>query len=110
MLVIDETDERFNLGVGRTRDRKYLILEAGSHTTTECRYLTANEPLGEFKVIAERVDEQEYFVDHRDGLFYIRTNDLGKNFRVVTAPVSDCGRDKWSELIAVAGRCAARRL
>ncbi len=46
------------------------------------------------------MDEQEYSVDHRDGLFYIRVNDTGKNFRVVTAPVESGDRASWKELIA----------
>jgi oligopeptidase B len=100
MLVFDETDERFNLGVGKTRDRRYIVLEAGSHTTSEGRFLDATTPEGEFRMIAPRVDDQEYSVDHRDGLFYIRTNDTGKNFRVVTAPVETPGRENWKEFIA----------
>ena len=50
-------------------------------------------------IIAPRIDDQEYYPDHRDGLFYIRTNDAGKNFRVVTAPVATPGREHWTELI-----------
>jgi oligopeptidase B len=100
-LIYEEKDERFNLGVGKTRDGRYLLMEAGSHTTTECSYLPAETPGGVFLVIAPRVDEQEYYVDHRHGLFYIRTNDMGKNFRVVTAPVDDAGRERWTELIAL---------
>ena len=99
-VVYEEKDERFNLGVGKTRDGKYLLMEAGSHTTSECSYLSAETPGGMFLVIAPRVDEQEYSVDHRDGLFYIRVNDTGKNFRVVTAPVDGGGREAWTELIA----------
>jgi oligopeptidase B len=98
-LVFEEKDERFNLGVGKTRDGKYLLMEAGSHTTNECSYLPADTPGGVFLVIAPRVDEQEYYVDHRNGLFYIRTNDTGKNFRVVTTPVDGGGRESWTELI-----------
>jgi oligopeptidase B len=99
-LVYEEKDERFNIGVGKTRDGKYLLMEAGSHTTSECSYLPADTPGGVFLVIAPRVDEQEYSVDHRDGLFYIRVNDTGKNFRVVTVPVDGGGREEWKELIA----------
>ncbi|HZY61459.1 MAG TPA: prolyl oligopeptidase family serine peptidase, partial [Edaphobacter sp.] len=98
-LVYEEKDERFNLGIGKTRDRKYLLLEAGSHTTSEYRFLEASSPESEFRTIAPRLDEQEYYIDHRDGLFYIRTNDTGKNFRVVTAPVATPGREHWAELI-----------
>ncbi|SFS15660.1 oligopeptidase B Serine peptidase. MEROPS family S09A [Granulicella pectinivorans] len=94
-----EEDERFNLGVGKTRDAKYLLMEAGSHTTSECHFLAADTPEGTFTLIAPRVDDQEYSVDHRDGLFYIRVNDTGENFRIVTAEVTNPGRDHWTEFL-----------
>ena len=101
VVVFHEADERFNVGVGKTRDAQYIMLEAGSHTTNEYRFLRADEPNAEFALLAGRVDDQEYYPDHRDGLFYIRSNDAGKNFRVVTAPVGAPGREHWSELIAL---------
>ncbi len=51
-------------------------------------------------MIAARIPEQEYYVEHREGLFWIRTNDKGRNFRVVTAPVADPSRAKWKEVVA----------
>ena len=99
VLVYQDDDERFNLGAGRTRDGEYLILEAGSHTTTEARVLLASKPEGEFTVITPREDEHEYSIDHRNGLWFIRTNDRGRNFRLVTAPVATPGREHWTELI-----------
>jgi oligopeptidase B len=75
------------------------MIESGSHTANEVRFLPADEPNGDFRLIAPRVDDQEYYPDHRDGIFYIRTNDTGKNFRVVAAPVATPGRDHWQELV-----------
>jgi oligopeptidase B len=98
-LIYQDDDERFNIGVGRTRDGKFLVMESASHITTESWVLPADEPLGEFKLIAAREDEHEYSVDHRNGHWYIRTNDRGRNFRLVTAPVATPGRDHWTELI-----------
>ena len=98
-LVLFEEDARFNVGVSRTRDGLYLIIESGSHTSNEFRFLPAGDPTADLRLIAPRLDEQEYYPDHRDGLFYIRTNDAGKNFRVVTAPVGTPGRDHWQELL-----------
>ncbi len=95
-LIFEEPDERFNLGVGRTRDRQYILVEAGSHTANECRFLPAAQPLADLILIAPRQDDQEYYPDHRDGLFFIRTNDTTKNFRLVTAPVASPGREHWS--------------
>lgn len=100
VLVYEEADERFNLGVGRTRDGKFILLEAGSHTTNETRFLDASTPEEELQILAPRLDEQEYSVDHRDGFFYVRVNDTGKNFRVVTAPVTSPGREHWTEFLA----------
>jgi len=99
VLVYQEEDERFNIGVGRTRDGKYIVLDSGSHITTECQVLAAHQPTVDFTLIAQRENEQEYSVDHRNGLFYIRTNDKGRNFRLVTAPTSTPGRVHWTELI-----------
>jgi oligopeptidase B len=96
-LLFEEQDERFNLGVGRTRDRKYLLVESGSHTTNEVRFLPAAQPLADLILIAPRLDDQEYYPDHRDGLFYIRTNDTTKNFRLVKTTVTAPGREHWRE-------------
>ena len=99
VLVYQDDDERFNLGAGRTRDGKYLVLESASHTTTESWVLAAAEPEGAFTLISPRQDEHEYFIDHRNGLWFIRTNDRGRNFRLITAPVATPGREHWTELI-----------
>ncbi len=98
-LVYEEADERFNIGVGRTRDDRCIILESASHTTTEEQFLPADRPLAEWTLIAPRRDEIEYYADHRYGRFYIRVNDRGRNFRLVTAPVETPGHEHWEELI-----------
>ncbi len=99
VLVYQDDDERFNLAAGRTRDGQFLVMESGSHTTTECWFLPAHDPQGKFTVIAPREDEHEYTVDHRGGLWFIRTNDRGRNFRLVTAPVIAPQRENWVERI-----------
>jgi oligopeptidase B len=99
LLVLEEADERFNIGAGRTRDGKYLITESASHTTTECRYLLADNPEGDFRLIAPRLDDHEYYIDHREDLWYIRTNDQGRNFRLVTVPVDAPEVENWTECI-----------
>jgi oligopeptidase B len=98
-LVFEEPDERFNLGAGKTRDRKFILLEIGSHTTSEAHFIPASEPTAAWKVIEPRRDNIEYYPDHRDGLFYIRANDTGRNFRLVTAPVDQPSSTHWRELI-----------
>jgi oligopeptidase B len=99
-VVYEDPDERFNVHVYRTRSHAYLIIQSGSHTTSESRYLAADKPTSEWTVIAPRVQDQEYDVEHRGDLFYIRANDTGRNFRLVTAPVAKPGRENWKEVIA----------
>jgi oligopeptidase B len=98
-LIYQDDDERFNLGAGRTRDGKYLILESASHTASESWFLAADRPEEAFALICPRADEHEYSVDHRKGYWFIRTNDKGRNFRLVTAPVEKPGRENWVELL-----------
>ena len=99
-LLYDETDELFRLGVWRSRSRRYLFSMSRSFTSAEARFLPADEPAGAWTLIAAREKDHEYEVDHAGDLFYVRTNGDGlRNFRLVTAPVSDPGRRSWRELI-----------
>ncbi len=98
-LVYEERDERFNVYVWKTRDKAYLFLESASLTTSELRYLPAAEPRGEWKLVAPREPDHQYDVDHRQGTFWIRTNDKGRNFRLVTAPASDARSANWKEVV-----------
>lgn len=99
-LIFEEKDELFDIGAGRSRDQAVILLGSESKTSTEWRYLPANDPTAELKIISPREKDHEYNVDHRGDLFYIRSNKGAKNFRVVTAPVSDPSQANWKELIA----------
>jgi len=121
-LLYEETDERFRIEVERTRSGAFLLLTIVSHTASEVRYLRADQPTGEFRLIAPREDDHEYYAEHHpgpltaehpgpltaepepalnsnDGVFYIRTNSGGRTFRLVTAQVSDPRREFWREII-----------
>jgi oligopeptidase B len=106
-LLYEETDERFRIEVERARSGVFLFLTIASHTASEVRFLRADKPTGEFRLIASREDNHEYYADHHpgispnptDGLFYIRTNSGGRTFRLVAAPASDPRRDSWREAI-----------
>ncbi len=97
--VFHEPDERFNLGVGRTRDRRYLLLQIGSHTTSESWFLSSAAPEQQFKLFAPRSDDEEYYVDHRDGFFYIRSNREAEQFKLMRTPVEATDREHWEELL-----------
>ena len=98
-LLYEEKDELFEVSIGRSLDGKYLFAVSASSRTSECRYLPADQPAGDFKLITPRRDEIEYYPEHRDGVFYIRTNDGAKEFRIVTAPVATPGVEHWQDFI-----------
>ncbi len=98
-LVYEETDDHFELFVGRSRSGAYLFAVSESHTASEVRFLSAGDPNGSFRVVVPRAEEHEYEVDHGGDRFYIRTNRGGRNFRLVTAPVSDPREENWKEII-----------
>jgi oligopeptidase B len=99
-LLYEEKDELFDLGAQRSRDKAVIFLGAYSKTSTEFRYISADSPNAEWKIILPRQPAHEYDVDHRANLFYIRTNKGAKNFRVVTAPVSEPSEKNWKEFVA----------
>jgi oligopeptidase B len=99
-LLFEEKDELYNTSIGKTRSNGFLYIESTSSETSEIRYLDANQPGGEFKLILPRKDKHEYYLDHIGDKFYIRTNDEGKNFRLVTVAINEPGnKANWQEII-----------
>jgi oligopeptidase B len=98
-VVVEEKDEIFDLGAGRTRDKSMILIGSYAKTSSEFRYLPADQPMSEPKLIRAREAGHEYDVDHYGDNFYIRTNKGAKNFRVVSAPVSDPSEKNWKEFV-----------
>ena len=106
-LVHEEPDERFYLGVGRTKDDRFVLMGLDSKVTSEYRVLAADDPEGRFTVVEPRRQGIEYSVDHdrgdpdggRPGRFLIVTNDGAEDFRLMAAPDDDPGRGSWAEVI-----------
>jgi oligopeptidase B len=97
--VYQERDRLYTIHLYRSKDRKMIFLESRSTDSWETRYLLSEQPETEFKVVLPRKKGHKYAVEHRDGLFYLRSNEGAKNFRLVTATVKDPDRGNWKELI-----------
>ena len=102
-LVYEEKDERFNIGTHKSRSHRYVFLTSSSHTTSEVRYLEAANPAGDWKLMVPRQQDVEYYAEHLGDQFYIRTNDRGRNFRLVAAPIQEPRRTNWKEIVPVRG-------
>ncbi|MBS1828382.1 MAG: S9 family peptidase [Acidobacteria bacterium] len=97
--LYQEKDELFRVHLSKTRDQKYLVLQIGSTDTTEVRYTPADQPHQALRVVLPREKKHRYDIDHRNGVFYIRTNKGAKNFRMVTAPAADPSPANWKEFL-----------
>lgn len=88
VVVLEETDERFFVGVGASRSGEWIIIDASSKTSSECWVIDASQPTNAPVSIAARRDDVEYQVDHWGEVFAITTNLDAIDFQVMTAPVS----------------------
>ncbi|MDV3254569.1 MAG: S9 family peptidase [Lysobacter sp.] len=99
-LVYEEHDDSFYMGIGRTRDDRYICIGVESTVSSESRCAPAADPR-EFTVLAPRERDVEYDADHHNGRWVIRTNaDGAENFKLMTAPSDATSRAQWQEWIA----------
>lgn len=99
-MIYEEKDVLFNIYAGRSRDGKYIFLDSNAKTMDEFRYVPADDPEAEPKLLIPREEDHEYSVDHYEGEFYITTNKNAENYRVVKAPIKDPSEKNWKEFIA----------
>jgi oligopeptidase B len=100
VLVYQEDDERFYLGVGTTKDDAYIILHLGSKVTDEVWFLDADDPEGAFTVVQPREQDVEYGIEHHSGRFFVVTNaDGAEDFKLMEVPVVTPGRAHWTEVV-----------
>ena len=98
VLVHEETDERFFVGVGASRDDRHVIIAIGSKTTNEYRILDAAEPLGEPRVVAERRQGVEYDIEPVGEHLLVVHNARRTNFELAVAPITCTSHDEWLPL------------
>jgi oligopeptidase B len=97
--LYEEKDDTFWVSVDKTRDKKYLLLSAANTDTTEFRYLKADNPHSDFTVFLARETKHRYFLDHRENLFYIRSDKNAKNYQVFTTPEDNPDPKNWKIFI-----------
>jgi len=107
VMVLEESDRRFSLGTGRTRDGAFVLVALHSTNTTEWLAIPADDPTAQPRVVLPRKEGREYAVDHLrsggaggPGWFVVLTNDDAQDFRVIAAPDEELGQPApWREVI-----------
>jgi oligopeptidase B len=104
VLIFHETDERFWVGFGRSRDDRFLMITSGSRTTSEYRVFDADDPDSGFWLFAERVDDLEYALEPAviagRSIFLVLHNRSGADFELSRAPAAPTPPADWVTLIA----------
>ena len=91
VVVFEEADERFYVGIGLSGTESLLTITVGSQVTSEIHILRADDPMGTFTCVQPRVQEIEYGIEHHRGAdgaerIFMITNDGAENFRLLVAP------------------------
>ena len=99
VLVFEEADETFSCGIGKSKSEQYLMIASYSTVSNEWRYLDANTPNGEWKIIQPRERNLEYSCSHYGDHFYITTNRDAKNFKLVRTPIHATTYENWEDVL-----------
>lgn len=99
VLVYEEPDQKFEVGIAKSKSKAYLFMILNSTVTSEIRYLDANTPTADFKVFTPRRQDIEYSVEHHGDKFFVLTNDQAKNFRLMQTPLTATAVENWKEII-----------
>ena len=99
-VVYEEHDPAFFVRMSRSASRRYLLIHTASHITSEAYFIPAEASDAKPDLVAPRRDHHEYWVNHQEDRFVIRTNDRHKNYRLVTAPEADPSEAAWVSLLA----------
>jgi oligopeptidase B len=97
--IFHEADPTFSVYVFKSKSRDYIFIGSFHTLSSEYRYIRAEEPEAEFRIIQPRERDLEYDVEHFGDHFYIRTNLEAENFRLMKAVIADPGKDQWEEVI-----------
>ena len=98
----EEADERFWMGLGSSRDDRWLMIGLGSKTTSEVRLLDATDPLGEFRIVAPRREGVEYDVEPAADRLLIVHNADSIDSDLAWAPLDATSADQWQPLMRAA--------
>src|SRR5262249_15006522 len=100
VLVYDEPDDGFFLGVHVSESREYIIIHAGHHASSESHVIPAPTPEAAPTLFAARADDVLYSITHWNGGWYILTNaDGAVDFKIMRAELGRTERSAWRDFI-----------
>jgi oligopeptidase B len=99
-LIITENDPLFRISIDKSTSERFVLINRSGHNSNDVWYIDMHDAEMTPKLIAERKDDHQYEVSHHKDFFYISTNNKGRNFRLVKAPIEKPQLENWQEIIA----------
>ncbi|WP_424178354.1 S9 family peptidase [Yoonia sp. TsM2_T14_4] len=100
VLVYEEKDPRYFVGVSRLRSGAYVQIATGMNDENEVWVIPTATPDAQPALIAARTEGLEYEIDHQGDQFVILTNAGGAvDFKIVTAPTATPQRAHWVDRV-----------
>lgn len=99
IMVYDEKDKSNYIGVGKSKNEKYIFIYSQATMSSEMRMIDANMPTAAFTSFQPRMKDVLYDVAVLDDKFLIRTNLDAKNFRLMECPLDKTDSSHWKEVI-----------
>ena len=98
VLIYEESDPGFFVGISRTTSRKYALISSASHRTSEVYVVPLADLSTAPELVAKRQTDHDYSLDHSDA-FYVRTNDSHKNYRLARTSEDSLAQENWETII-----------
>ncbi len=99
VLVHREEDERFWMGLGTSRDDRWIVLGLGSKTTSEVHLIDATDPTAPARCVAPRREGVDYDVEPAADHLLIVHNERQPEGDLAWAPLDATGPEQWQPLL-----------
>ncbi|MCK9641397.1 MAG: S9 family peptidase [Prolixibacteraceae bacterium] len=102
VLVYEETDKSNYIGVGKSKNNKYIFIVSQATLSSEYRMVEASKPTAKFRIFQPRMKDVLYNIIPLADRFLILTNkDDAKNFKLMECPLNQTAATSWKEMIPV---------
>lgn len=99
VLIFEEKDETLSCYIGKSRSKRYLMVQSGRTDASMAQYMEIDNPKSKLTEFAPIQDNVQYSVDHINGKFYIRTNENAKNYRLAVVEDANPKKENWKDLV-----------
>ena len=98
-LIFEEKDQTLSCYIGKSRSKKYLLVQSGRTDASVARFMEIDNPKSKLTVFEPLKENIQYSIDHINGKFYVRTNADAKNYRLAEVPEDKTTKENWKDIV-----------